>query len=565
MPEFHLSLNPGGHDPSAALFKDNELVFAVEEERYTRSKHAVGEFPRNAIEGCLDFECINLSDLKCIVVPMKQKLATKIWKWQLKSAVSEPDSIISKSLRLEQGIKNIIAQQSEYRIELLREHLRDIGKPLPNIEQKSHHKCHAASAFYPSGYRESLVLTIDGRGEYDSTVIWKGDETGLERLKTFRYPNSLGNFYGAITEFLGYRMHNGEGKIMGLAPYGEDNDEIENRLKKIIDTSADYDVTEITKYGADGATDRLEKLFDRSRKEEPMNFTQWEKDLSFVAQSILEEVVTNIIEQYTEELGIKEVALAGGVALNCKLNQVIQQSSFVDHLFVQPVAHDAGLALGGGMLMTTPSDVSKMNKVYWGPAYDDAIDSTLSEAKVNYKKIDDVTSRTAEYLANGKLVGWFQGRLELGPRALGHRSILADPRSVESRDKVNNFVKHREGWRPFAPSIKEEAIDKYLIDGVPSPFMIKTYDVYENKQSEIPAVLHPADGTTRPQTVSEDQNPRYHALISEFEDRTGVPAVLNTSFNDHAEPIVNHPTEAIKDFYGMGLDVLVLGNYIIEK
>jgi len=276
--------------------------------------------------------------------------------------------------------------------------------------------------------------------------------------------------------------------------------------------------------------------------------------------------VTNVLRRYVHELDIRTVCLAGGVALNCKLNQVVEQAPFVDELFIQPVANDAGLALGGGFLTTTPSEVTPMSHTYWGPEYDDdAIEAVLSETKIDYRKSDDVAAETAAKLADGQLVGWFQGRLEMGPRALGNRSILADPRSIDSRDRVNKYVKHREEWRPFAPSLKEEALDDYLVDATPSPYMIKTYDVREDKQSEIPAVLHSGDNTTRPQTVTDEQNPRYYALLSEFEERTGVPVVLNTSFNDHAEPIVNRPVEAIKDFYGMGLDVLVLGDYILEK
>jgi carbamoyltransferase len=216
--------------------------------------------------------------------------------------------------------------------------------------------------------------------------------------------------------------------------------------------------------------------------------------------------------------------------------------------------------------MSRPADVEPMTNVYFGPQYsDDDIEDVLAEIKLDYRKSDDVVAAIAQEIADGSLVGWFQGRLEVGPRALGNRSILADPRSVESRDNVNKYVKHREEWRPFAPSMKEEAVDEYLVDATQSPFMIKTYDVREDKQGVVPALLHAGDGTTRPQTVNAEQNPRYYALLSEFENLTGIPMLLNTSFNDHGEPIVNRPSEAIKDFYGMGLDVLVLGDYVLEK
>jgi carbamoyltransferase len=553
----------GSHDPSAALFEDGELVFAAEEERFTRVKHG-GTFPENAITACLDAEGLSLPDVDRIVLPYVPKYRNKIWKSKFKRSLLQPESVMDKLGSLNWRVKDTITSQY-FAERAVREKLSDIGTPLPEIEQKSHHRCHAASAFYPTEYDEALVLTVDGSGEYDTTVVWKGDEAGLTRHKTFENPNSLGHFYGAVTDYLGYRPLNGEGKVMGLAPYGGPNEEIESALRSVINTTADYDVTAITE-NRDMGVGFLERLFERPAKEEPTEFTQWEKDLAYVTQSLLEEIVTNVLRRYVAELDTNTVCLAGGVALNCKMNQVVEQSAFVDELFVQPVANDAGLALGGGYLTTTPTDVAPMTDVYWGPEYDDStIEDVLTEAKIDYRKSDDVAAETARMLADGSLVGWFQGRLELGPRALGNRSILADPRTIESRDNVNKYVKHREEWRPFAPSLKEEALDDYLVDATQSPFMIKTYDVHEDKRDEVPAILHPGDNTTRPQTVNEEQNPRYYALLSEFEETTGVPVLLNTSFNDHGEPIVNRPTEAIKDFYGMGLDVLVLGDYILEK
>jgi carbamoyltransferase len=252
--------------------------------------------------------------------------------------------------------------------------------------------------------------------------------------------------------------------------------------------------------------------------------------------------------------------------LNCKLNKRIMELDCVDNIFIQPVAHDGGLSLGAGWLESNPTEVSPMTDVYWGPEYNqEETKSLLRTNKISYKEVYDTEQYVAERLSEGKLVGWFQGKLEMGPRALGNRSILADPRTIESRDQVNEYVKHREKWRPFAPSILEEAAEEYLINAEPSPYMIKTFDTVPEKRNEIEAVLHPGDKTTRPQTVRRDQNPRYYRLISEFENITDVPALLNTSFNDHAEPIVNTPTEALKDFYGMGLDILAIDDLIIEK
>lgn len=572
MRNYVLSFKPatrgfGKHDPSAALFRDDELVFAVEEERFTRTKHSINDFPENAIQACLDFEGINLSDVDRVVLPYRPELGAKIWKEQLKIMASNQESLKSTSFTLAKGLRYYVNRRffpETFTNDVVNK-LSNMNDQLPDIEKLSHHRCHAASAFYPTNFDEALIITVDGRGEYDSTVIWKGDRKGLSRKMTFTFPNSLGTFYAIVTEFLGYHAYNGEGKVMGLAPYGQPNQQIKRSLTDIIDISSDYDVTPITKKGISAGVERLENLFNRSAKEEPVEFSDWEKDLAYVAQSLLEEVMVNLLSRYSQKLNTKTVCLAGGVALNCKMNKIIEQSNFVDKLFVQPVAHDAGLALGAGYLTSTPPEVSQMSDVYWGPSFDGSIEPILKERKLNYDKKDNIYEETAERIAEGELVGWFQGRLELGPRALGNRSILADPRKVESRDRVNRYVKHREEWRPFAPSIKESALNEYLVQAEQSPFMIKTYEVREDKREEIPAVLHPADNTTRPQTVNENQNPRYHALLSAFEDLTGVPVLLNTSFNDHAEPIVTHPVEAIKDFYGMGLDVLVIDDYILEK
>ena len=559
--------NYGNHDPSAALFKNGELIFAVEEERFTRSKHAVNQFPINAIKSCLDSEEIGLSSIHKIVLPYQPHLQNKIWKYYLNDWAFSSDGVLNKILGLEKFVKEYISLNiiEGYSVSPIKNNLRDLKGAIPKIEHQPHHKCHAASAFHPSGFDDALVLTVDGKGEYDATVVWKATENGLERVKTFEFPNSLGHFYAVVTEFLGYHSFNGEGKVMGLAPYGENNLKIRKLIESEIRIGANYDVTSFTSDGIETGVQLLEDIFGRQRKDDPVGFSNWEKDLAYVTQSIIEEIICSITEKYVDRLDIDRVALAGGVALNCKMNKVVEQLDVVDELFIQPAAHDAGLALGAGMLESTPVTTPKMTDAYWGPKYTKEIESVLEEAKLEYNRVGNPAKVAAEALADGKLVGWYQGRLELGPRALGNRSILADPRSTDSRDRVNRYVKHREEWRPFAPSMKEEALDDYLVDATPSPFMIKTYEVHEDKREEIPAVIHPGDNTTRPQTVTAAQNERYYELIDEFENRTGIPVLLNTSFNDHAEPIVSKPVEAIKDFYGMGLDILVLDDYVLRK
>lgn len=555
MPSYRLAFKPaiglyGQHDPSAALFEDGELVYAIEEERLTRQKHAVETFPRHAIEVCLAHRDLSLSDLDTILLPYEPSLQRKILPHYVQAALGVkgwPKRLISLGDLIVTQVRSQLypTQQIEHELEA-------IGTPVPPIESYPHHACHAASAFYPSGFEEALVLTIDAKGEYDSTVVWHGTPDGLDRIRTYEHPNSLGLFFGIITEYLGYRMSNGEGKVMGLAPYGESNHAIESALRDVIETGIDYDVTDLTtRWGTEPGIRQLEELFDRPRRTTPGEFSQWEKDLAFTAQTLLEETVIDIVEWYCRELGTETVALAGGVALNCKMNQRIVASDVVDEVFIQPVAHDAGLALGAGWLDQPPSTVDPQSTVYFGPSYSTAeITQQLETNKIEYHRPEDLERYVAERLADGKLIGWFQGRLELGPRALGNRSILADPRTIDSRDRVNAHVKHREEWRPFAPSMLASAVGDYLETDRSAPFMITTADVTPERQDEIAAVLHPADGTTRPQTVREDQNPRYYRLLQAFEELTGVPVLLNTSFNDHAEPIVTTPQEAITDFYG---------------
>lgn len=352
---------------------------------------------------------------------------------------------------------------------------------------------------------------------------------------------------------------------MGLAPYGAENRSIEDPLRDLLEIGVDYDVTPLTKNGYNGTSWKLEELFGREASTQTESFTQWEKDLAFTTQKLTEEIVVSIVESYTAKLNHDNVALAGGVALNCKMNKRIMELPDVD-LFVQPVAHDGGLVIGGGYIDSDPSDVEPMSHVYWGPEYDDeSVRAQLEANKIPYSEPENFYEVVAEKLADGEIVGWFQGSLEMGPRALGNRSILADPRTETSRDNVNKYVKHREEWRPFAPSMLESAVETYLENAEQSPFMIKTFDTVPEKRDKIAAALHPGDNTTRPHTVSQEVNPRYYRLISEFESITGVPVVLNTSFNDGGEAIVTRPVEALRDFYGMGLDTLAIGSFLIEK
>lgn len=572
MPEIVLSVNVGaihewGHDPSAAILVDGKLQFAAEEERFSRNKHAYGEFPEQSIRHCLEATELEMDAVDVLVLPLVPSLqSTNLWvdtKREIKRLVSAEASLKSRLYRMSSEVLQNLKQRFGY-TSLLRGELKRRFGAAPPIKHLAHHEAHAISAYYPTEFDEALVFTIDGAGEFDSTVVWRAEGEDLERIRTWDIPNSLGRFYGAFTKFLGYRRFNGEGKVMGLAPYGSPNEEIRAALDPVLEYGLDYDVTPITKKAQ--AVENLQELLGWDALAEPGTYSQRERDLAYYAQQFIERTVTEIVEHYVEETGISNVCLAGGVALNCKMNKEVVELPCVESHFIQPVAHDSGLVLGGVWSTVAADDVERMTDPYLGPKFsNEDVKPLLTESKLGYERPEQLTERVARELAEGKIVGWFQGKMEMGPRALGNRSILADPRTSASRDRINRYVKHREEWRPFAPSMTEAGARRYLQSPRESPFMIDTFDTNADCNEDIEAVLHPGDETTRPQIVTEAQNPRYHSLLEEFEDITGVPVLLNTSFNDHGEPIVCTPEDAIRAFSTMGIDILAIDDFLVKK
>jgi carbamoyltransferase len=356
---------------------------------------------------------------------------------------------------------------------------------------------------------------------------------------------------------------------MGLAAHGEFDEDIVGLLESQLNTGPDYDVTAITGNGISGGVNRLESLFETNRlpRDSRPDFTKFHKNLAFATQYVTEKIICNIVQKYTTEYDIGNVCFAGGVALNCKVNQAISKLDSVDRLFTQPVANDAGIAIGAGLAAHESTPKNELSNLYVGPGHPtEEIEHLLTKAKLEFKKHEDVVSPAAKHLEDGKIVAWFQGRMELGPRALGNRSILANPALPDMKDKINKSVKNREDWRPFAPSVLiDHANDYFEGEMYNSSFMIQTHDVVQSKISEIPAVIHGGDHTARPQVVREDQNPKYYDLINEFYSLTGVPVLLNTSLNDNGEPIIEHPKDALKFFFSNGIDVLVIDNFILEK
>jgi carbamoyltransferase len=428
-----------------------------------------------------------------------------------------------------------------------------------------HHKSHAASAYRCNDYDESIVITADGGGEHDCTVVWSSK---LNRLKEFTRDNSIGHFYSNSAEYLGYTEPSGNrhaGKVMGLSSYGSYRQEFNEIFAELTSTNAlGYDVEEFV----DLNIEELESYFG-ARHHFPDEFKKHHKDFAFHLQKRTEELVIHLVKEWTEQTNIQNLSVAGGVFLNCKLNKKIAELDCIDELFIQPAANDSGASIGAGLEAYFQEEslnpVESLETVYLGPEYDNnRVKQVLDDNKIEYTLSEDVAKETAEFLADDNLVGWFQGRLEFGPRALGNRSILANPTDLDSRNMVNENVKNRANWRPFAPSLLSEAKTDYFEHNWESPFMILTDDVSDEKQDEIPATTH-VDQTARPQTVRRDQNRQYYDLLCAFRELTGVPVLLNTSFNKSGEPIVESPEQALSDFFTSGLDVLVIEDYIIRK
>ena len=560
----------GRHDAGACLLIDGEIVAAVEEERFTRNKHSLDEFPHHSIRYVLDEGGISLSDIDILGVGRDRSNRREILREEA------PQSLIPTSATdLFSLFREVSTQIAVGRGEIANLIDRRIHRGSPGVsppstrfsgeyETISHHRCHAASAAYCANSHRPTVLTIDARGEHDSTVLWDHD---LRRIRTFSKDNSIGLFYALGVRYLGYQRGWDAGKVMGLASYGQHRDKFQKIFKSLVTVEdGEYDVTSLTK--ADAPIQLLEEKFDLGRPPTE-EYTQRHKDFAFHLQSTTERIVTHLVDHHLSHSNKNDLALAGGVALNCKMNREIADLECVDSLFIQPAANDSGICLGAALEAHKRATGSRpdpvFEHVYLGPSYRTGeIGDILSSSKVQYETIDNPSRRAAKLLSEEALVGWFQGRLEFGPRALGNRSILANPISRTSTEKVNRNVKHREPWRPFAPSILADATEEYLQDGGYLPYMIRLDSVPEEKRGEIPAVVH-VDGTTRPQTVSKTTNERFYEVVSEFEELTGTPVILNTSFNISGQPIVESPEQAIRTFYSTGLDALIIDDYLLLK
>jgi carbamoyltransferase len=571
-----LGLNAYHGDAAAALVVDGKLVAAAEEERFNRIKHVAG-FPSLAAAWCLAEGGVAPEDLDHLAVSrdpranVGQKLlrtirhgaSARYLKARLQNAARIRDVRTALVGALDVGLDALRAQ-------------------VHNVE---HHQAHVASAFFVSPFDEAAVLSIDGFGDFCSTMTAVGRGSSFEVLDRVLFPHSLGIFYAAFTQWLGFPEYGDEGKMMGLAPYGNAEPHLK-AMRDVVQTSGDLfalnlDYFTHDKEGVDMTWDEgsprigviySEKLVETfgPAREPRSELTSHYQDVAAAVQKRLEEVYLHIVQRLHARAGLPDLCLAGGVALNAVANGRIRPETPFDGLYIQPAAGDSGTAVGAAYFVWNQALRKPrgfvMEHAYTGPEYsDEEIESVIGKAGLSASRLEDdaLFPAVAERIAAGDVVGWFQGRMEFGPRALGHRSIVADPRRADMKDVLNARVKHREPFRPFAPSILAEATGEWFEQDYTSPFMVLVYKTRTDKREKIPAVNH-VDDTGRVQTVEQDVEPRYHRLIREFDRLTGVPIVLNTSFNEN-EPIVMTPAEAVDTFLKTRIDVLVLGNYLLRR
>lgn len=592
------------HDSAAAIVVNGEIIAAAQEERFTRKKHTA-DFPRESIEFCLRQANIHLGELDAIVFYDKPFL--KFERLLETYMAFAPKGFVSFLKALPVWLQDKLFLKYRIRKELGKINGFDKGKL--KLLFTEHHLSHAASAFFASNYKNSAILTIDGVGEWCTTSIGVGNENGIEFVKEMRFPHSLGLLYSAFTYYLGFKVNSGEYKLMGLAPYGQSEAKetlgfIEKIKTNLVDIKEDGSVFLHQTYFnyAVGLTmtnnKKWEGLFGFKRRSEQDEITQQHCNLALAIQMVTEEAVILLAKEAKRLTNAENLCMAGGVALNCVANNKLLQTNLFKRIYVQPAAGDAGGALGAALAaqyiyFSQPRMIDagfdRMKGSYLGPdAASEDIEKMCRHYRASYKQMhnsDALCRSIADYIADGKIIGWFQGRMEFGPRALGNRSILADPRNEEMQKKLNLKIKYRESFRPFAPAVIQEKahlffdtaeqkfpymlftsqVGQHIRSDVSPDYKVKTmWEKLYSKRSSLQAITH-VDFSARVQTVSKSTNPLFHALISEFEQITGIPVLINTSFNVRGEPIVCTPEDAYRCFMATDMDVLVINNFVFLK
>ena len=584
------------HDSAACLLKDGDIIAAVQEERFTRKKHDAG-FPYNAIQYCLEEAGIAANKIDNVV--FYEKPFVKFERLLETYLAYAPKGFTSFAKAMPVWIKDKLFQKSAL-IKKLKSTLDETVDWRERLLFSEHHLSHAASAYYPSPFDSAAVLTLDGVGEWTTTSVAIGKGSDLKVLKEIHFPHSLGLLYSAFTYYTGFKVNSGEYKVMGLAPYGEPAyaDLIREKLITVAEDGSfqlDMSYFDYTT-GLTMTNKKFDALFGGPPRKSETEITQREMDLAASVQKVTEDIVLNLARGIAKETGEHNLCLAGGVALNCVANGILLREKIFHNIWIQPAAGDAGGALGAALSTwylhhNKERFISKerdaMKGSYLGPKFSDGeIEAELTACGSTFKKLteDKIIEEVASALASEKAVGWMQGRMEFGPRALGGRSIIADPRSPVMQKQLNLKVKYRESFRPFAPSVLREDVSEWFEHDIDSPYMLLVADLQNDKRfamtaeeealfgidklnvprSSVPAITH-VDYSARIQTVHADTNPRYYAVISKFKEKTGCPLVVNTSFNVRGEPIICTPTDAFKCFMGTEMDVLAIGNYLLYK
>ena len=574
---------------------NGKIIAAAQEERFTRIKHD-SNYPHNAVDFVLNFAKLKLSEVDKIIFFEKPFLK---FERLLETYVAfAPKGFVSFSKAMPIWIKEKLFQKNLLQNKL-KNHDENYDKKKDNIYFSDHHLSHAASAFFPSPFNEAVVITADGVGEWATTTVAIGKSNDLEIKKEIHFPHSLGLLYSAFTYYTGFKVNSGEYKLMGLAPYGKPN--YVNEIMKMIDVKEDGTFRLDQSYfnyatGLTMTNKRFDSLFGQKRRDPKLDkLTQFHMDVASSIQKVTEDIMLKLVRSVKKEYGLKNLCLAGGVALNCVANGKILKEKIFENIWVQPAAGDAGGALGAALALwhidqNNPRVINgndNMSGSYLGPEYsEDQIKKELSRLGAEFEILDEneIIDRTSKDLSEGNAVGWFQGRMEFGPRALGGRSILGDPRSPHMQKNLNLKVKYRESFRPFAPSILSDDLSDWFEMNSVSPYMLMVANVRKEKcipmseneeklfgidklnvkRSSVPAITH-VDYSARIQTVHKDTNPKYYKLISKFKEITGCPILVNTSFNVRGEPIVNTPEDAFNCFMGTDLDKLIIGNCYLDK